>query len=77
MFYRVEKEECGKGIKERYTTGQVINLAEIEKIKNDFNKHRHTYYEDMNKLFLEYFDYGLFNDKIFIYSIKLSKTITK
>ena len=77
MFYRVEKEECGKGIKERYTKGQVINSTEIEKIKNDFNKYRHTYYEDMNKLLLEYFDYGLFNDEIFIYSIKLSKTITK
>ena len=74
MFYRVEKEECTKGIKPRYNIGQIINNTEIEKIKNDFNKNRYTYYEDIKTLLLEYYNLGIFNNKEFVYSITLSKT---
>ena len=73
MFYRVEKETCGKGIKSRYTVGQIIDNKELNKIKNDFKQYLYTYYDDMKTTKLEFHDLGTFNNKIFIYYIKMSK----
>ena len=77
MFYKVEKETCGKGIKERYTIGQIIDDIEISKIKSDFNKYIYTIYEDRKNMKLEYYDKSLFNKKELIYSILLNKKINK
>ena len=73
MFYRVEKEECGKGIKVRYSIGQIIDEKELNKIKDDFKSYLHTYYDDMKTTKLEFHDLGKFNNKIFIYYIKMTK----
>lgn len=73
MFYKVEKEICGKGIKERYTVGQIIDDTEIEKIKSDFAQYFYDIYDDRKEIKLEYHDIGLFREKIFIYKINLSK----
>ena len=73
MFYKVKKEICGKGIKERYIEGQIINTMEIEKLKQDFNLYRYTFYNSMKELKLEYFLIGRFNQKEFVYSILLEK----
>ena len=77
MFYRVEKEECGKGIKERYSLGQIIDDNELFKLKKSFNKYRYTYFEYINELNMEFHDLDTFNNKIFIYFIKLTKGNSK
>ena len=73
MFYKVEKETCGKGIKERYTVGQVIDNNEVERIKSDFSQYRYNFYDDRKELKLEFYDLGIFLEKIFIYKIELLK----
>lgn len=77
MFYKVEKEECGKGIKSRYSIGQIIDDYEVNKLKNDFYKYRHTYFEYINELKMEFHDLDTFNNEIFIYFIKLIKGNSK
>ena len=77
MFYRVEKEECAKGIKPRYNIGQIIDDNDLCELKNNFNKYRHTYYEYVNELKMEFHDLDNFNNKIFIYFIKLTKGNSK
>lgn len=73
MFYKVKKETCGKGIKEKYNVGQIIDELEVNKIKNNFNNYFYTYYDTRTELKLEYFSNGIFNQKEFIYSILLEK----
>jgi len=75
MFYKVKKEDCGKGIKSRYTIGQIIDDSEIEKLKNNFNKYFYTIYNDRKETKIEYFNIALFGAKEFIYSILLEKTL--
>lgn len=73
MFYKVEKEICSKGFKERYTVGQIIDSNEVLKIKSDFSEYCYNFYEDRKKLKLEFYDLGIFRQKIFIYKIELLK----
>ena len=77
MFYRVEKEECSKGIKPHYTVGQIIDDNELFKLKKSFDKYRYTYFEYVNELKMEFHDLDTFNNKIFIYFIKLTKGNSK
>lgn len=77
MFYRVEKEECGKGVKSKYSVGQIIDDNELFRLKKNFNKYRHTYFEYVNELKMEFHDLDTFNNKIYIYFIKLTKGISK
>lgn len=73
MFYKVIKEECSKGIKERYTVGQIIDTSEISKLKNDFSQYYYDISSSKDELIIKYHDLGIFNNEIFIYSINLSK----
>ena len=77
MYYKVEKEECGKGFKPRYNVGQIIDDVEVNKIKSDFSKYLYTIYETIKELKMEYYELGLFNNHKFVYSIKLTKRKTK
>ena len=77
MFYRVDKEECAKGIKPRYEIGQIIDDNEVFRLKKSFEKYRHTYYTYVNELKLEFHDLNEFNNKIFMYFIKLTKGNSK
>lgn len=73
MFYKVEKEECGKGIKKRYDISQIIDSNEVEKIKCDFSQYHYTFYDDRKRTKLEFYDFGIFREKIFVYYIDLLK----
>lgn len=73
MFYNVEKEICGKGIKERYCVGQKINDSELISVKQYFSEYRYNFYEDLNELKLYFYDLDVFGNKTFIYTLNLLK----
>ena len=75
MFYKVEKEICGKGFKERYNVGQTIDDVEVEKLKLDFSNYIYTIYNDRKETNIKYYKLGIFNKQEFIYQIFLKKMI--
>lgn len=73
MYYNVIKENCKEGIKSHYLKNQRISDNEIYSLMNEFKQYKYEIRDELNKKFLEFYDYNMFNEKVTLYFLGLSK----
>lgn len=73
MYYNVIKENCKEGIKSHYLKNQKIDDAELFNLTNEFKQYKYEIRDELNRKFLEFYDYNLFNEKVTLYFLWLSK----
>ena len=73
MYYKVVKEDCYNGIKNRFSIGQKISDTDISDVKKFFDDNFRTTYEDRKQLKLKYHRLNIFNEKEELYYLILDK----
>jgi hypothetical protein len=73
MYYKVVDEKCYNGTKSKFSKGQTIKSNDIDDVKKSFENDYYNIYEDRLNLKLEFYNFGIFNDKKNLYKLFLNK----